>query len=126
MRPGFWKDISSYTPGRAYVDLEWTSGASGALPSTLTQKSGVRSVAHGSTGVYVVTLDETPYHLTNFIESIEQASYSKAGACKVRITAHDFAAKTITLLVVDGDGDAVEPTTDDIIRLTFAFQLYQG
>jgi hypothetical protein len=126
MKPGFWKQITSYTPGRTYVDLEWTSDSAGGVPTTLTEKSGVKSVVHGGTGEYAVNLDETPYHLTNIIESIEQASYSKTGACKVRLVDTDLDEKLINLLVVDGDGDAVDPTTNDIIRVTFVFRLFQN
>jgi hypothetical protein len=126
MKPGFWKQITSYTPGRTYVDLEWTSGSSGAVPTSLTEKSGVKSVTHGSTGAYAVVLEETPYHLTNIIQSIEQASYSKTGACKVELVDTDLDEKLINLLVVDGDGDAVDPTDNDIIRVTFVFRLFQN
>ncbi len=123
MLPGFYINLTSTTPQKALLDLVWTSGSSGAVPSALTTSAEVASVVHGATGVYVVTLKGVPYRLNVFKESIQQASYSKTGACKVRITATDLAAKTITLLVVDGDGDAVEPTTNDIIRLGFEFQL---
>lgn len=116
-------DIASWQAGLNFMPLQWTSGASGAVPTTLTKSYGVASVVHGATGVYVVTLSEQWAAYLGMIEEIMQASYSKNGACKVRRTAIDLTAKTITLLVVDGDGDAVEPASGDIISLTFLMQL---
>ncbi len=123
MNPGFYnRDISSYTPGRTYIDLCWTSAAAGALTNGLTTSAGIADVSHDGTGVFTVTFSEPPLFLTNLVESIEQASYSKAGACKVRVTDHDFDAKTVELTIVDGDGDAVDPTTNDVVRCTFVFR----
>ncbi len=125
-RPGYFPDYSSFESGVVPIYLQWTSGSSGAVPTTLTRKSQVTSVVHGATGVYVVTFDESWGEGELVMShSIRQASYSKTGACKVIETANAIATagtKTITLLVVDGDGDAVEPTTNDVISIKWELQ----
>lgn len=126
MNPGFFTDITSYQGGRTWVDLTWTSAASGALPALSDSgvSAGVTSNTHGATGVYTIVFDGQPYNLINFGQAIQQASYSKTGACEVQLTGFDAPSKTATLLVVDAAGDAVEPASGDVIRLTFTFGRY--
>ncbi len=126
MNPGFYTDDTYYQPGRTPVDLTWTSGASGALPALSASgvSAGVTSNTHGGTGVYTIVFDGQPYNLLNFNQCISQASYSKTGACKATLTSFVAATKTAVVTIVDGDGDPVEPTTDDVIRLTFVFGRY--
>jgi hypothetical protein len=123
---GTYSDETSTTSGRVTVPVQWTSGASGAVPalSAFAQRYGLTSCTHGATGVYTLVFDDSYVGLLDFSESIIQASYSKNGACKVRITANNIAAtaKSIVLLVVDGDGDAVEPASGDVLVLDFALQ----
>lgn len=130
MNPLFWgKDRNSSQGGEETVYVKWTSGASGAVPTTLTNYNNVTSVVHGATGVYVITFafGGPPYSLLAFgPENIMQASYSKAGACKVVQTAVSLTNSTVTILTVDGDGDAVEPASGDIISLAVTFQRYKG
>jgi len=130
MNPLFWgKDRNSSQGGEEKVYVKWTSGASGAVPTTLTNSTNVTSVVHGATGVYVITFafGGPPYSLLEFgPENVMQASYTKAGACKVVQTAVSLTNSTLTVLVVDGDGDAVEPASGDIITVNATFQRYKG
>lgn len=124
--PAPFTDRTSHESGVVDTFLQWTSGASGAVPSTLTRSMGVKSVVHGATGVYVVTL-KSPWKNSplEFTQAIMQASYSASGACFVRVTADassNSTTPTITLLVVNAAGAAVEPTTGDVIRVSFKLQ----
>src|SRR5262245_51183187 len=107
MLQGFWSDLSSYVPGKCFVDLQFTAGTSGAVPSTLTTFAGIASVTKTvTTGKYTITLSEPVFRLTGIGGSVKQASYSKTGACDIRLLSEDVQnAKTIDVLVVDGDGD---------------------
>lgn len=119
MNPGYARDITSYTPGRTFIDLAWVSGATGAVPSTFIDRAGVYSVTRTNTGAYDIVLEERPYRFSNLLSgTVQQASYSKTGACAVRLVGVDLANRKVQILVVDGDGDAVDPTTNDIVRLT--------
>ncbi len=119
-------DMSDSVMGVDRVYLKWTSGSSGAVPSTLTVSTDVVSVTHGATGVYTVVLGKSFYQSLGLEQDIQQASYSKTGACKVIKTATTPSAATIVLLVVDGDGDAVDPTTSDVIELCFKLARYRS
>ncbi len=116
------RNSESYTND---IALQMTMGSSGAVPTSLTRNGGglITSVVHGSTGVYVVTLNNAfSGGLIGICQNIMQASYSKSGACDVRVTAEAVATAathTITLLIVDGDGDAVDPTTNDVVSVVF-------
>jgi hypothetical protein len=126
MNPGIYRDLTSSTAGRKLMRVSWTSAASGALTNGITEKNELdptAPVAHGSTGVYTVKLRERPVNAVLLGDEIMQASYSKSGACKVRVTGKDMAARTVTLLVVDGDGDAVDPASGDVLTLTFDVQI---
>ena len=124
--PGQWVDSGDTQGGVKRVYLKWTSGSSGTVPSTLTVSNTVISVTHGATGVYTVVLAQSFYQSLNMEQNIMQASYSKTGACKVIKTAVTPSTGTIVLLVVDGDGDAVDPTTNDVIEVTFILQNYKS
>lgn len=123
---GTYSDYSSTVSGRVEVPIQWTSGSSGTVPAltAFAQRYGLVSCTHGATGVFTLVFDERYVGLLAFKEAIMQASYSKTGACKVRITANNIGAsgQSIVLLVVDGDGDAVDPTTNDVLILEFALQ----
>lgn len=108
------------------MDLVFTSGASGAVPTTLTTSAGITSVTKSGTGIYTIVLDQATYGMPEFTQSVLQASYTKAGACDIRLTGVSLSTKTITVLTVDGDGDAVDAASGDILRMGFAFQRYKG
>jgi hypothetical protein len=124
--PGPFSDATSYESGRTYIDLAWTSGASGAVPAALSRSMAIKSVAHGATGVYVITFKE-PWKngILEFSWHIRQASYSKTGACVIQETANaitNATTPTVTILVTTAAGDAVEPASGDVIAMTWALQ----
>jgi len=114
------------SPNKFYV--QWTSGSSGAV-GTVSRSVGMAAtpVTHGSTGVYTLSLAE-PWAagLLRFGYSIKQASYSSSGACHVVLTGDastNLTTPTLTILVTTAAGAAVEPTTNDVIRVDFELQL---
>ncbi len=121
-------DIGSHQAGRNFIDLRWTSGASGAVASVdATKKYGFDSttpVAHGATGVYTLTTSGQWADYIGCTVDIIQASYSASGACKGRVTAYSLANKTVTILITTAAGAAVEPTTGDVITVTLTMQQY--
>ncbi len=124
MNPGFWQNITSYQNGRTFIDVVYLSGASGSVPSPLGAVNyGLASLAYSATGILTATFSEQAHGLLNYNLNVKQATYSKTGACFVKVTAIDLVAKTVTMLVVDAAGDAVAPTTNDELHLTFEWQL---
>ena len=124
MNPGFWQNITSYQNGRTFIDVVYTSGASGVVPSPLGAVNyGLASLAHGATGVLVATFNEQAHGLLNWNLNVKQASYSASGACFVKVTDYDLVAKTVTMLVTTAAGAAHDPGAGDELHLTFEFQL---
>lgn len=126
LRPGIFPDETYHQGGRDIVTLKMTTGASGAVPDTLTRSDGIVSVVYGATGIYTVTFAGTFNSFGGIMQTIKQASYSKAGACDVRVTADSGSAGTVTLLTVDGDGDAVASASGDVIIVDFVLYRYAG
>jgi len=124
--PGPYMDRSSTQKTTKDIYLKFTSGASGAVPSTLTLRSGVTSVTRTGTGAYTVVLDQYFDHSVGFTQSIQQASYAKTGACDCRKITSVGSTATFTLLTVDGDGDAVDMASGDIIELCFTVSNSSG
>lgn len=122
------QDTSDTQGGIVHYRVGWTSGSSGAVPSfPLNMSEGITSVTHGSTGVYTVVLANNFYQFAGLgVHTIKQASYSKTGACDVVVTGATGSTGTVVLLVVDGDGDAVDPTTNDVIYLDIEVQNYKS
>lgn len=127
-RPGYFSDVTNFESGKVGIDLEWTSGASGAVPALTAFSHGgvgqVTSVAKGATGVLTITMTDKWDDLLQFNGWVIQAAYSSAGACNVRVTANNTsaAAKTLVLLVTNAAGAAVDPTTNDTIYINLVMQ----
>jgi hypothetical protein len=116
--PGYYADRTANVGYVKDVFVKWTSGASGAVASSL-GFAEVVSITHGATGVFVIQFSQGWNDSRNFTGNVMQASYSATGACTVRKTAQDSTAGTLTVLVVTAAGAAVEPTTGDVIELCF-------
>jgi len=103
---------------RVYV--RWTSGASGAV-ATLLAFNEVASVTHTGTGAYTIQFTQAYNQSRNLIANVTQASYSSSGACKVRkvADASEAANGTLKIVTLTEAGAAVEPTTGDVIELTY-------
>lgn len=127
--PGTFSDLTGMESGRVFLDLAWTSGASGAVPAALSRSMGITSVVHGATGVYVITFKEQwKSGVLSFSRHVRQATYSASGACVVQMTGNaiNTAAPTITILVTNAAGAAVEPASGDVIGMTFELQTHKA
>lgn len=127
-RSDVYNDGQHFTPGKVMVDLKFTAGASGAVPTT---RAGF-SLINGISGVvksgnnYVVTLQDRYVKLVNWFGDITQASYSASGAFEFKVTAVDLTAKTITLSPCTAAGAAIALASGDILHCTFVLTRLQG
>lgn len=121
-------DFYTFESSPVNLYLHWTSGSSGAV-GTVSRKNGFKAtpVVHGSTGVYTISLAE-PWAagMLEFKGRVRQATYSSSGACQVQLTADavtNLTTPTITILVTNAAGAAVDPTTNDFIAIKLELQL---
>lgn len=134
IKPGYYHDYLSYESGRNFVDIEFTAGVAGAVPAVNTAAfphpgaGVVASIVKGGVGVYTINLNDAWVDLLVFRGWTIQAAYSAAGACHVMVTANNSGAATpsITVLVVNAAGAAVNPTTGDTIYFNFELQLFNA
>lgn len=133
-RGGYFSDQTAFDSGLVTLNLEWTSGATGAVPALNSANfphSGVGevvSVVRGGVGVFTITLTQAWFDLIRFVGWTIQAAYSAAGACNVRVTANNTGAATATLvlLVTNAAGAAVDPTTNDVMYVNLQLQSHQA
>lgn len=106
--------------GDMLVQVSYTATGTSAAQTLTEGKSFVTSATTSGTGVVTVVLKERWNKFRNFIPSIQQASYSAAGACNIELTAQNATGttKTLTFLLTNGAGAAVNAASGDIIRLS--------
>jgi len=129
MQPGTVSSSSDYSTGRSHIDIEFTAGATGAVPTFPTGFSratpdAVAGVARISAGVYTVTLrdqwDDILFATGWVVQTASQAvlaNYSAAGIAGVVVLQNlsNTAAKTITFGLINGAGAITEAATGDDI-----------
>lgn len=126
-RSDFTQDCLDATEGSANVDLVFTAGTSGAVPTSLTRSRAIASVVLTSTQ-YLVTFQDVWQELLNVQISLQQASFSAAAGCYGVVSAANVGAgstspNTIGITFLKGsDGTAVVAATGDIIRVRFNFK----
>lgn len=126
MNPGFYIDITSYQAGRTLMDCVYTSLASGVVPALGPVNYGLASLTYSGTGVLTAVFNEQAHGLLNWNLNVHQASYSKTGACFVKVTGVNLGTNTVTMLIVDAAGDAVASAAGDILHFTFEWQRYSN
>ena len=129
-RGGPYTLYQSTTDGVNYVDLGWTSGATGAVPASYPGGTGwnrtsdeIKSVTRTGTGAYTIALSGPWYAaMARFQAWTLQATYANTGACSVYIV-EDHSTNTTTpelkILTTNAAGTAVDMATTDQINLTF-------
>ncbi len=128
--PGVYPDYSSMAAGRVRIPVQFTAGASGAVPSltAFSQAMGVESVSKPTgTGIYKIVFDETYEGMLSMSKPvIVQASYAKTGACDMMVTALEVSdpdEKSVTVLFTAGDdGDPVDLASGDLVVVEFDLQ----
>lgn len=116
------QDGADFQDRTVHVDLVFTAGTSGAVPSTFTYSAGIASVALTST-TYVVTLQDGYVAYLNGYGNVIQASYSASGATRAAISAQSVTGTTptVTITCYTAAGAAVAMATGD--QLSFTIRL---
>lgn len=100
------------------VDLQFTAGTAGAVPSTLTFSKGITSVVLTSTE-YLITLQDIYAAFLNVVATNHQATFAAAGAAygvptTVNVGASSTAPNTVGITFCKGsDGTAVALASGD-------------
>lgn len=117
------QDGMDFQYGVVHVDLEFTAGASGAVPSTLTRSKGIASVVK-STNDYVVTFEDGYVAYLGGFGNIVQASVDATKAFEVKYTAFNpstSGAASVTLSPNNAAGAAQPLVVGDVLQFTFRF-----
>lgn len=102
------------------VDLVFTAGTSGAVPTSFTYSEGVSKVVLSGT-TYVITLQDNYVAFLNVSGSVIQASFATSGACSVIATASavtSATAPTVTIAPCNGAGTQVALASGDELHVT--------
>jgi hypothetical protein len=124
---GSGQDTSDTQGGIVHYRVKFTSGATGAVPTfPLSMSNRITSVTYSATGIYTIVLGSNFYQLANLQGGIMQASYSAAGACRIRPVSAVGSTGTVVITTEDDDGDAVAASDGDVIYLDIEVQNYKS
>jgi len=125
---GLYSFLQRTVDGVNELYLGWTSGATGALPSSYpsgynNSTAEIKSVTRTGTGAFTISLGAPWWaSMVAFHFHILQASYANTGACSVYVV-EDHSTNTTTpeikILITNAAGTATDPTTNDQVNLTF-------
>jgi hypothetical protein len=124
---GFYSFIQSSSDGLNLIEIGWTSGATGALPSSypsgfIRATPEIKSVTRTGTGAFTFALG-SPWYATMFGlgYTIVQATWSATGARWVDVVedhSTNVTTPEIKILISNAAG-AVDPASGDVVNLTF-------
>lgn len=117
------QDAENSLYGVVEIDLVFTAGAAGAVPSTFTASTGIVSVTK-STNDYLVVFDQTYVAALIGGGNIIQASVDATKAFTVKCTASNAGAAggaTATLSPYNASGTAQPLVSGDVLSWTFRF-----
>lgn len=123
-RSDVYADGLDFTSRTVNVDLTFTAGTAGAVPTTLTRSNGIKSVVLTSTE-YLVTFQDVYQEYLNVIATNKQATFAAAGAAygvptTVNVGAGSTAPNTVGITFCKGsDGTAVALASGDIATIRF-------
>lgn len=110
------QDGKDAVEGVVTLDLVFTAGTSGAVPSTLTISDGIAKVTKSGT-TYVITLQDCYGKFLNVTGTAIQASYAAGGAAHAiplaAATNSGTPSVTIAFLAGDGSGQVALATGDE-------------
>jgi hypothetical protein len=115
----------NFQPEKVTCDLQFTSGASGAVPTTLTKRNGITSVTRTGTGAYTVVFAERPDAFLGGFGSVQPtgAAYDATLAEDVKVFNMVLSTSTAKFVTVRPDTAAVtDPASGDIVTVTFVLQ----
>ncbi len=126
-----YQDSSDFHPGVVTINLQFTAGTSGAVPSrtaTGSRFAGISTVVLTATGVYTVTFQDTWYSVLSVESGVYQATYDKThgGMFTSTPTLTTTSGVTLQCRSTDGNGTAVALTSGDVMWATFRMSRQQG
>lgn len=122
--------------GMFHATLQWTSGATGAVPTypssfKYANNTIFKSVTRTGTGAYTIALMGAMYDVMP--EPIKfgclQASYANTGVCTAALVedhSNNVTTPEVKILTTNAAGTATDASNGDIISVTFAFKLVQA
>jgi hypothetical protein len=117
------QDGADGEPGVLNLYCQYTSGATGAIPTTLTRSQGFQSVARTGTGVVDFILNAPAFKLLDWSVQVIQATPANTGACESTLVDAVATASSATSCKVtvtfrkNSDFTAVDTADGDIVRL---------
>ncbi len=113
-------DLRGSCLGDMFVQMSYTATGTSAAQTLTEGKGFITSATTSGTGVLTVVLKERWAKYRNFIHTVQQASYSASGACNIVLTAQAATGttKTLTFLLTNSAGAAVNAASGDIVRIT--------
>lgn len=127
MDPGTTQVAESKCTGDLRCYAQYTSGATGAIPSTLTRSAGFSSIARTGTGVVVFTLaGGPPVAILQVTVTAELATPGTTAGGSVITSVASASAGTITVTFRrQSDWAATDTADTDIVRLSCNVQYKQ-
>ena len=116
------QDALDFTERVVGIDLVFTAGTSGVVPTTLTRSKGIKSVVLTSTE-YLITLQDVYAEFLSVSPALKQASFSASAACygvpsTINVGASSTSPNTIGITFLKGsDGTASVVATGDIVSV---------
>lgn len=121
--PAMYVDQMNCQSGLLRIDVEYTSGAAGAIPASLTRSNGVSAVTRTGTGVTDFVLNNPAVSLVNYLVQVIAATPANTAAGSAESTLVDAVTNTSTpkVTVTHRRNDtyaAVDSASGDVIKLT--------
>lgn len=129
-RKGF-QDGADFHPGTFFINLQFTAGTSGAVPTrtaTGSRFAGVSTVVLSGTGLYTVTFQDTWYSILGYEAGVYQATYNVAHCGQFTSTPALTTGSSVALQgrTMDGVGTAAALTSGDVMWAIFKMAKSQG
>ena len=118
------QDGADMVPGTVQVDLVFTAGTSGAVPSfsgsNTNIKKGITSVTKNTTDYSVVFNDKYAAFLNGY-GNVIQATPDNTAAFTVKVLSYSASTATAKIQCQKADGTPILPASGDIVSVTFRF-----
>jgi hypothetical protein len=126
-----YQDSADFHPGVVIINLQFTAGTSGAVPSRTAAGSrfaGITSVVLSGTGLYTVTFQDTWYSVIAVQSGVYQATFDKTHGGMFTSTPTLTTTSSVALQCrsTDGNGTAVALTSGDVMWARFVMTRQQG
>lgn len=113
-------DGASVEPGILRYHIEYTSGAAGAIPASLTRAKGIASIVRTGAGVFAINLIQPAVDFVDFVAFNEQATPANTGACIATVVDSVSTGLLTVTWRKNSDYSAVDPSAGDVIYYSFS------